>query len=319
MKKAIYIILLAFIAVFTFASCEREYAMSEVGTESIAPVLQGVSDQSIDANNAKVESVIFNWSPASFGAPVQIQYTLYLTRPDQADYLIGQTFSTSVAVEKASINSGAVALGIPKNGTGTVGAKVVAEVYTGPTPSSSFAMKNTSNSISFDVTTFEAAKDWIFLPGVYNGWGDSNEKEEWKVWETDGGNKKYRTLVQLKEADWDAVLSTNLKSVFNCTRAAVKYMMKARSGRIVSIQMADRFVCQQEIKGLAEGADERHALLLSEAHLRQLHLAFVRDAECFEPRTDVGVALVVGESVLDLHIFPSRQFREKAQFLEHRA
>ena len=204
MKKAIYIILLAFIAVFTFASCEREYAMSEVGTESIAPVLQGVSDQSIDANNAKVESVIFNWSPASFGAPVQIQYTLYLTRPDQADYLIGQTFSTSVAVEKASINSGAVALGIPKNGTGTVGAKVVAEVYTGPTPSSSFAMKNTSNSISFDVTTFEAAKDWIFLPGVYNGWGDSNEKEEWKVWETDGGNKKYRTLVQLKEADWDA-------------------------------------------------------------------------------------------------------------------
>lgn len=204
MKKAIYITLLAFIAVFTFASCEREYAMSEVGTESIAPVLQGVSDQSIDANNAKVESVIFNWSPASFGAPVQIQYTLYLTRPGQADYLIGQTFSTSVAVEKASINSGAVALGIPKNGTGTVGAKVVAEVYTGPTPSSSFAMKNTSNSISFDVTTFEAAKDWIFLPGVYNGWGDSNEKEEWKVWETDGGNKKYRTLVQLKEADWDA-------------------------------------------------------------------------------------------------------------------
>jgi hypothetical protein len=56
-------------------------------------------------------------------------------------------------------------------------------------------MKNTTNAISFDVTTFEAAKDWIFLPGVYNGWGDSNEKEEWKVWETDGGNKKYRTLV----------------------------------------------------------------------------------------------------------------------------
>ena len=42
-------------------------------------------------------------------------------------------------------------------------------------------------------------------------------------------------LMRMKEADWDAVLSTNLKSVFNCTRAAVKYMMKARSGRIVSI------------------------------------------------------------------------------------
>ena len=42
-------------------------------------------------------------------------------------------------------------------------------------------------------------------------------------------------LMRMKEADWDAVLSTNLKSVFNCTKAALKYMMKARSGRIVSI------------------------------------------------------------------------------------
>jgi len=42
-------------------------------------------------------------------------------------------------------------------------------------------------------------------------------------------------LMRMKEADWDAVLATNLKSVFNCTKAAVKYMMKARSGRIVNI------------------------------------------------------------------------------------
>ena len=42
-------------------------------------------------------------------------------------------------------------------------------------------------------------------------------------------------LMRMKEADWDAVLTTNLKSVFNCTKAAVKYMMKARSGRIVNI------------------------------------------------------------------------------------
>lgn len=42
-------------------------------------------------------------------------------------------------------------------------------------------------------------------------------------------------LMRMKEEDWDAVLTTNLKSVFNCTKAAVKYMMKARSGRIVNI------------------------------------------------------------------------------------
>ena len=204
MKKSIYIVLLAFAALFIFASCEREYAMREVGTENVAPVLAAVSDQVIDANNSKAESVIFNWTPASFGAPVQIEYSLYLTREGAEDYLVGQTFSTAVAVEKATINSGAVALGIEKNSAGTVGAKVVASVYTGPNGSSSFAQSNTSNTISFGVSTFEAPKDWIFLPGVYNGWADSNEKEEWKVWETDGGSKVYRTLVQLKEADWDA-------------------------------------------------------------------------------------------------------------------
>ena len=42
-------------------------------------------------------------------------------------------------------------------------------------------------------------------------------------------------LMRMKEEDWDAVLNTNLKSVYNCSKAAVKYMMKARAGRIVSI------------------------------------------------------------------------------------
>jgi|SRR5574344_224854 3-oxoacyl-[acyl-carrier protein] reductase len=42
-------------------------------------------------------------------------------------------------------------------------------------------------------------------------------------------------LMRMKVEDWDAVLNTNLKSVYNCSKAAIKYMMKARSGRIVSI------------------------------------------------------------------------------------
>ena len=42
-------------------------------------------------------------------------------------------------------------------------------------------------------------------------------------------------LMRMKDADWDAVLNTNLKSVYNCTKAVIKYMMKARSGRIVNI------------------------------------------------------------------------------------
>lgn len=42
-------------------------------------------------------------------------------------------------------------------------------------------------------------------------------------------------ILRMKEEDWDAVISVNLKGVFNCTKAAVKYMSKQRYGRIVNI------------------------------------------------------------------------------------
>jgi 3-oxoacyl-[acyl-carrier protein] reductase len=41
--------------------------------------------------------------------------------------------------------------------------------------------------------------------------------------------------LRMSDEDWDAVLNVNLKSVFLCTRAALKYMMKQRYGRIVNI------------------------------------------------------------------------------------
>ena len=42
-------------------------------------------------------------------------------------------------------------------------------------------------------------------------------------------------LLRMKEADWDAVLATNLKGVFLCTKAVSKGMLKQRSGVIVNI------------------------------------------------------------------------------------
>jgi 3-oxoacyl-[acyl-carrier protein] reductase len=41
--------------------------------------------------------------------------------------------------------------------------------------------------------------------------------------------------LRMTDEEWDAVLNVNLKSVFVCTRAALKYMMKQRYGRIVNI------------------------------------------------------------------------------------
>ncbi len=42
-------------------------------------------------------------------------------------------------------------------------------------------------------------------------------------------------LVRMNDADWDAVLSVNLKGTFNCTKAAARAMMKQRAGKIVNI------------------------------------------------------------------------------------
>lgn len=42
-------------------------------------------------------------------------------------------------------------------------------------------------------------------------------------------------IVRMSEEDWDAVLNVNLKSVFNCSKAAVKHMMRKRYGRIINI------------------------------------------------------------------------------------
>jgi 3-oxoacyl-[acyl-carrier protein] reductase len=42
-------------------------------------------------------------------------------------------------------------------------------------------------------------------------------------------------LMRMKDEDWDDVLSTNLTSVFRMSQAVLRPMMKARTGRIISI------------------------------------------------------------------------------------
>ena len=41
--------------------------------------------------------------------------------------------------------------------------------------------------------------------------------------------------IRLKDDDWDAVMQTNLKSVFTMSRAVMRVMMKQRYGRIINI------------------------------------------------------------------------------------
>lgn len=49
------------------------------------------------------------------------------------------------------------------------------------------------------------------------------------------GITRDKILVRMSEEEWDAVIQVNLKSVFNCTQAVLKPMLKQRSGCIVSL------------------------------------------------------------------------------------
>lgn len=49
------------------------------------------------------------------------------------------------------------------------------------------------------------------------------------------GTTRDTLLMSMKEEDWDVVMSVDLKSVFNCSKAAVRPMIRQRSGRIINI------------------------------------------------------------------------------------
>jgi 3-oxoacyl-[acyl-carrier protein] reductase len=49
------------------------------------------------------------------------------------------------------------------------------------------------------------------------------------------GITRDQLIMMMPEADWDAVINTNLKSSFNCSKAAIKHMLRKRAGRIINM------------------------------------------------------------------------------------
>jgi len=61
------------------------------------------------------------------------------------------------------------------------------------------------------------------------------------------GTTRDTLLMSMKEDDWDHIMATDLKSVFNCCKAASRGMIRQRAGRIVNIT---------SVVGLAGGAGQ---------------------------------------------------------------
>jgi 3-oxoacyl-[acyl-carrier protein] reductase len=78
-----------------------------------------------------------------------------------------------------------------------------------------------------DVSNFKQAEDLIKF--AIETFGDLH------ILANNAGITKDTLIMMMSEADWDAVIDTNLKSTFNCSKAAIKHMLRKRYGRIINI------------------------------------------------------------------------------------
>lgn len=92
-------------------------------------------------------------------------------------------------------------------------------------------------ALAADVSDFDQAQGLV--KGVIDAFGSLD------ILVNNAGITRDRLLMQMKEVDWDAVLGTNLKSVFNCCKAAVRPMLRARKGgRIISLSSVSGLIGQ---------------------------------------------------------------------------
>ena len=82
-------------------------------------------------------------------------------------------------------------------------------------------------AVRVDVSNSESAKELIERTIAEFGRID--------ILVNNAGTTRDNLIMRMSEAEWDLVLNINLKGAFNCSKAAIRPMMKQRYGRIVNI------------------------------------------------------------------------------------
>ncbi|MDP6179233.1 MAG: 3-oxoacyl-[acyl-carrier-protein] reductase [Desulfatiglandales bacterium] len=85
----------------------------------------------------------------------------------------------------------------------------------------------TAESHKVDVSTFSEVA--ALFQGILSSFGKVD------VLVNNAGITRDTLLMRMSEDDWDKVIQVNLKSVFNCTHAVIRSMIKQKGGRIVNI------------------------------------------------------------------------------------
>jgi len=111
------------------------------------------------------------------------------------------------------------------------GAKVYALDYVIPNPEEVFIEdKELAKSVfikQLDVTDFEQVQQ-VFETII-------KEAESIDFLINNAGITRDNLLLRMEEKDWDAVLNTNLKGVFCCTKAVIRQMISQKYGRIINM------------------------------------------------------------------------------------
>ncbi len=187
-------IILLLTSIFFFASCELSIEKEMLDTEDkfVAPELLAQSSIIVNANNIKKESVTFNWNDASFGSDVQIEYVLW-GKYGENEARIGSSFSNSLTITKQDLNGILTTqMGVAKNATAQISSYIVATIL------GTSVKEVVSNEITYNVSTFESPRRWLYMPGEYQGWDIGNAP---MFWETEGGTNVYETLVKMEDLD----------------------------------------------------------------------------------------------------------------------
>jgi 3-oxoacyl-[acyl-carrier protein] reductase len=110
------------------------------------------------------------------------------------------------------------------------GALVIAAArgdHASPTAEEIRAAGGAAEAIALDVT--EAAAGELAVPAALERHGRLD------ILVNNAGITRDQLMLRLKRDDWDAVLATNLTSAYTLTQAALKPMIRQRSGRIICI------------------------------------------------------------------------------------
>jgi 3-oxoacyl-[acyl-carrier protein] reductase len=82
-------------------------------------------------------------------------------------------------------------------------------------------------AVQSDVSQYDAAQSLIKAATQFGGGLD--------ILVNNAGTTRDMLLALMPESDWDVVITTNLKSAYNCSKAALRPMMRQTYGRIVNI------------------------------------------------------------------------------------